>query len=127
MAQPFESGPPGDVYSWFYDYSPDLDQFVESSLIKGMYPAEYLQANREYLKANASLARKYHLVPGLHICSPRSMPDEFWSKYPFLRGARIDHPRESFRPRYTPAMAHPSVQAHYRELVRNILNQMPQL
>ena len=127
VAQPFESGPPGDVYSWFYDYSPDLDQFVESSLIKGMYPAEYLQANREYLKANASLARKYHLVPGLHICSPRSMPDEFWSKYPFLRGARVDHPRESFRPRYALAMTHPAVQAHYRELVRNILNEVPEL
>ena len=36
--RPFETGPPGDVYSWFYDYSPDLDQFVESTLLGGYYP-----------------------------------------------------------------------------------------
>jgi hypothetical protein len=123
--RPFETGPPGDVYSWFYDYSPDLDQFVDSSLLRGYYPAEYIQANLAALKANAALALKYGLVPGLHINSPRSMPEEFWRRYPFLRGARIDHPRESFRPRYTLAMAHPAVQEHYRELVRNILREVP--
>ena len=121
----WESGPPGDVYSWFYDYSPDLDQFVDSSLVRGYYPAEYLKANLAALKANAALALKYGLVPGLHINSPRSMPEEFWRSYPFLRGARVDHPRESFRPRYTLAMAHPAVQEHYRELARNILREVP--
>lgn len=125
--QPFESGPPGDVYSWFYDYSPDLDQFVSSKLIEGFYPKEYLKANVTFLKANASLALKHGLIPGLHINSPRSMPEGFWKQYPFLRGARIDHPRESFLPRYTLAMTHPVVQEHYRELVRTIMSEVPQL
>ncbi len=126
-ASPFESGPPGDVYSWFYDYSPDLDQFVDSALLRGYYPAEYLRANLAALKANAALAARYGLVPGLHVNSPRSMPEEFWKRYPFLRGARVDHPRESFRPRYALAMAHPAVKEHYRELVRNILREVPDL
>jgi len=125
--RPFESGPPGDVYSWFYDYSPDLDQFVTSKILDGFYPAEYLRKNLEFLKSGATLALKYGLVPGLHINSPRSMPEEFWKNYPFLRGARIDHPRESFRPRYTLAMAHPVVQQHYRELIQNLLKEVPQL
>jgi hypothetical protein len=125
--QPFETGPPGDVYSWFYDYSPDLDQFVTSTLIDGFYPADYLKKNLDFLKAGAALAIQNGLVPGLHINSPRSMPEEFWKKYPFLRGARVDHPRESFRPRYTLAMAHPVVQQHYRELVHNLMKEIPQL
>ncbi|MEX2117633.1 MAG: hypothetical protein WEB37_12175 [Bacteroidota bacterium] len=125
--RPFESGPPGDVYSWFYDYSPDLDQFVESTLFKGVYPAEYLRKNLEFLKQNARLARANRLVPGLHINSPRSMPESFWQQYPFLRGARIDHPRESFLPRYTLAMAHPTVQAHYSELVCNVMAEVPEI
>lgn len=125
--RPFESGPPGDVYSWFYDYSPDLDQFVSSPLIEGYYPKEYLKANLDFLKSNSALAVKHGLVPGLHINSPRSMPEEFWMKYPFLRGARVDHPRESFRPRYTLAMAHPVVQQHYRALVQNLMAEVPQL
>ena len=123
--RPFETGPPGDVYSWFYDYSPDLDQFVDSTLLRGVYPAEYLRSNLAALKARAALAERYGLIPGLHINSPRSMPEGFWLKHPYLRGARIDHPRESFRPRYTLAMAHPAVQEHYRELVRNILREVP--
>ena len=125
--RPFETGPPGDVYSWFYDYSPDLDQFVSSSLLEGFYPKEYLNKNLGFLKVNTALALKYGLVPGLHINSPRSMPEGFWGKYPFLRGARVDHPRESFRPRYTLAMAHPVAQQHYRELVRNLMQEVPQL
>ena len=126
-SSPYESGPPGDVYSWFYDYSPDLDQFVDSSLVRGCYPGAYLAENLAALKRRAALARTYGLVPGLHINSPRSMPEEFWRRYPFLRGARVDHPRESFRPRYTLAMAHPAVQEHYRELVRNVLREVPEI
>jgi hypothetical protein len=125
--RPYESGPPGDVYSWFYDYDPDLDQFVDSMLLKGYYPPEYLQSNLRFLKENASLAAKYGLTPGLHINSPRSMPEQFWDRYGFLRGARIDHPRESFRPRYTLAMAHPAVQEHYRELIRKIMAEVPEI
>ncbi|MEK6570443.1 MAG: hypothetical protein AABZ61_03675, partial [Bacteroidota bacterium] len=76
--RPFESGPPGDVYSWFYDYSPDLDQFVDSELLRGYYPSDYLEANLTFLKRNSALVTKYGLTPGLHINSPRSMPEEFW-------------------------------------------------
>lgn len=126
-ARPFESGPPGDVYHWFYDYSPDLDQFVESALLKGYYPPDYLSSNLAFLKETAGLARRYGLTPGLHINSPRSMPEEFWHRYGFLRGARVDHPRETLRPRYTLAMAHPVVQEHYRELLRKILKEVPDI
>ncbi len=127
VSRPFESGPHGDVYSWFYDYSPDLDQFVNSELLKGIYPAPYLITNLEFLKRNVVLASKHGLIPGLHINSPRSMPEAFWKEYPYLRGARVDHPRESFLPRYTLAMAHPVVQQHYRELTRKIMNEAPQI
>ncbi len=127
VPHPFETGPAGDVYGAFYDYSPDLDQFVDSSLIRGYYPAQYLAANLTALRNRAALARRYGLVPGLHINSPRSMPEEFWEKNAYLRGARIDHPRESFRPRYTLAMSHPVVQEHYRELLRHLLAEVPDL
>jgi len=127
LPRPFESGPPGDVYAWFYDYSPDLDQFVDSALLRGYYPPDYLAANLRFLKENAAVALRYGLTPGLHINSPRSMPESFWERYGFLRGARVDHPRETLRPRYTLAMAHPAVQQHYRELLQKILSEVPGL
>lgn len=127
VERPFESSPPGDVYHWFYDYSPDLDQFVDSALLRGYYPPDYLSANLKFLKDSATLARRYGLTPGLHINSPRSMPEQFWRRYGFLRGARVDHPRETLRPRYTLAMAHLAVQQHYRELIRRILAEVPEI
>ncbi len=127
VPHPFEQGPPGEPYSEFYDYTPDLDQFVTSKLLKGYYPAYYLQANLNFLKRNALLAKKYGLAPGLEICSPRTMPHDFWDKYGFLRGARVDHPRESYLPRYTLTIAHPAVQEHYRELVDNMMKAIPDL
>jgi len=125
--RPYESGPPGERYAWFYDYSPDLDQFFPGTLLSGYYPPDYLKTNLQRLLENATSARKFGLVPGLHINSPRSMPEEFWSRYGFLRGARVDHPRETFRPRYTLAMAHPAVQHHYRELIRAATRAVPDL
>jgi hypothetical protein len=127
VTRPFESGPPGDVYHWFYDYSPDLDQFVDAGLTRGYYPPDYLQANLNRLKEHVLLARRYGLTPGLHINSPRSMPEEFWRRYGFLRGARVDHPRETVLPRYSLTIAHPAVQLHYRELIRAVLREVPDL
>ena len=125
--QAAEQGVPGEDYPRFYVYSPDLDQFVETELTRGLYPPEYLQANLALLKKNAALARAYGLTPGLTVCSPRTMPDAFFLRYPYLRGARVDHPFRSYRPRYTATLSHPLVRWHYAQLMKNIMKEVPQL
>jgi hypothetical protein len=122
-----ETGPKGEVYPMFYTYCPALDQFVSSSLNKGLYPFYYLSANLAYLKANAALARKYGLVPGLLCFEPRSVPEEFFARYPMLRGARVDHPFRSFKPRYTMTITHPLVREHYAEMITKLLREVPEL
>ena len=122
-----ETGPRGEVYPMFYTYCPALDQFVHSRLNKGLYPFYYLSANLEYLKQNAALARKYGLVPGLLCFEPRSVPEEFFARYPMLRGARVDHPFRSFKPRYTMTIAHPLVREHYAEMIAALLREVPEL
>ncbi len=122
-----ETGPTGEVYPMFYTYCPALDQFVDSSLNRGLYPPYYLSANLAFLKRNAALARKYGLVPGLLCFEPRSVPEAFFARYPMLRGARVDHPFRSFKPRYTMTLAHPLVRDHYAEMVRRLLEEVPDL
>jgi hypothetical protein len=122
-----EQGVPGEIYPRFYAGSPDLDQFVATDLTRGLYPREYLEANLALLKKNAALALAYGLTPGLTICSPRTMPDEFFVKYPYLRGARVDHPFRSYRPRYTATLSHPLVRWHYAELMRSMMKEVPEL
>lgn len=124
---PYEQGPPDEIYYRFYYGSPDLDQFAETELNKGIYPPEYLQANMNFLKKNAKLALKYGITPGLYINTPRSVPESFFERYPFLRGARIDHTFRSYRPRYTMTLAHPVVRWHYAELIKKIMREVPEL
>jgi len=124
---PAEQGPPGEIYYRFYYFSPDLDQFVETPLNAGAYSPEYLEANLTLLKQNARLAVKYGLTPGLNISSPRSVPDAVLEKYPYLRGARVDHPFRSYHPRFTLTLSHPAVRWHYAELMRRLMREVPEL
>lgn len=124
---PAERSEPGEIYTRFYYFSPDLDQFVETPLNAGAYTPEYLQANLELLKRNAALAAKYGLTPGLNISTPRSVPDSIQERYPYLRGARVDHPFRSYRPRYTLTLSHPAVRWHYAELMRRVMKEIPGL
>ena len=124
---PWEQGVEGEFYPDFYTYCPALDQFVYSRLNEGLYPREYLDANLALLKQNAGLAVKFGLVPGLLCFEPRSVPEAFFQKFPTLRGARVDHPFRSFKPRYTLSTVHPAVRAHYREMLARLMKEVPEL
>jgi hypothetical protein len=129
LAGPFpaEEGVEGEFYPDFYTYCPALDQYVSSRLNEGVYPQSYLEANLDLLKKNANLALKYGLVPGLLCFEPRSVPELIFQKYPTLRGARVDHPFRSFKPRYNLSIVHPVVQQHYSELITSLLTEVPEL
>jgi hypothetical protein len=124
---PFETGPKGELLHRFYTYCPSLDQFVTSRLNQGIYDSDYLQANLNFLKTNAELAEKYGLTPGIVCFEPRSVPDELLQRYPMLRGARVDHPMRSFRPRFNLSIAHPVVREHYAEMMENLMREVPRL
>lgn len=122
-----ESGPRGETYPMFYTYCPAMDQFVYSELNKGIYPYYYLAANLTRLKDHAGLAVKYGLVPGMLCFEPRSVPEQLFERYPMLRGARVDHPFRSFKPRYNLSIVHPMVRIHYAEMMSKLMQQVPQL
>ncbi len=125
--QGLETGPPGEIYPMFYTYCPALDQFVSSSLNEGLYPRDWLEANLARLKENARLAVEQGLEPGLLCFEPRSVPEEIFTRYPMLRGARVDHPFRSFKPRYNLTVTHPLVREHYAEMIRRLLQEVPEL
>lgn len=126
-AFPYEQAAPDELLYRFYTYCAALDQFVYSKLNKGIYPFEYLRANLNKLKHSAQLAEKYGLRAGILSFEPRSVPDELLERYPMLRGARVDHPLRSFRPRYNLSTSHPVVLDHYSEMLEKILREAPNI
>lgn len=123
----YERGPHGEIYYRFYDYLPDIDQYVESKLNAGTYPAEHLQANLNRLQFLARTAARFGLVPGFYAAHPRSVPESLLQRYPWLRGARIDHTFRSYAPRYNLTVAHPAVRWHYSELMQDLLRKVPEI
>ncbi|MFQ5628636.1 MAG: hypothetical protein ACE5I1_07740 [bacterium] len=124
---PLEDAVPGEFYSQFYSYCLALDQYVYSELNKGIYPVEYLDANLNLLKKYAHIGKKYGLDPGILCFEPRSVPEKLLQRYPTLRGARVDHPLRSRRPRFNLSLAHPLVQEHYAEMATKLLQEVPEL
>ena len=122
-----EEGVEGEVYTRFYTYLPALDQFVDSFLNRGTYPKRYLAANLKRLKNDCRLAAKFGLTPAITCFEPRSVPESLLARYPELRGARVDHPFRSFKPRFNLAVSHPVVRRHYQELLRNLMREVPEL
>ncbi len=124
---PFEDMVAWEYYPQFYTYAPGFNHFVDTPLTQGVWPAHYLDANLNHMKKLAGLGRSYGLKPGVCMFEPRTMPDRFFTKYPSLRGARVDHPFRSRLPRYTMAQDHPIVQRHYREALQKIMHHVPDL
>ena len=124
---PFEDMVAWEYYPQFYTYAPGFNHFVDTPLTQGVWPALYLDANLNHLKKLADLGRRYGLKPGVCMFEPRTMPDRFFTKYPSLRGARVDHPFRSRLPRYTMAQDHPIVQRHYREALQKLMHHVPDL
>lgn len=124
---PVEDFVPFEYYPQFYSYCPGFNHFVDTELTRGIWPAMYLDANLQNLRRLADLGRKYGLKPGVCMFEPRTLPERFFTKYPSLRGARVDHPFRSRLPRYTMAQDHPIVQRHFREALQKLMHHVPDL
>ncbi len=123
----FEPGVQSEYYDEFYTYGAGLAQFVDSPLTRGLYPHEYLAANLNRVRKLAAAGRRYGLAPGMCAFEPRTLPEAFFTKYPTLRGARVDHPFRSHLPRYTLAQDHPATRAHVAAMVRALMAAVPDL
>lgn len=124
---PYEDSVPGEYYSQFYNYCPGFNHFIDTPLTRGIWPAQYLDANLERLKNLAALGRKFGLKPSVCLYEPRSLPERFFQRYPTLRGARIDHPFRSRLPRYTMAQDHPVTKHHFRLATKALMQAVPDL
>ncbi len=124
---PYEETIESEYYPQFYTYAAGFNHFVDTELTRGLWPAHYLEANLNRLKRLATLAQRYGLKPGVTMFEPRNLPEKFFTKYPTLRGARVDHPFRSRLPRYCLAQDHPVTQRHYAECMEALMAAVPEL
>jgi len=127
LMHPEQLNQPDNVYLWFANFGPPLDIYVSSRLNFGLWPEMYLERNRKTLLRFAQAARSHGIKPLLYLCEPRFVPERFFQKHPTLRGPRVDNPVCSTTPLYALCTDMPEVLEHYREMMANVMDLVPDL
>ena len=84
--------------SAWHEYATDagaMYKFFPHPKIAPFLPAEWVAANRKLLLAKAAMLREAGLDAAFSSNDTHFLPEEFFRKYPELRGPRVDHPRRS--------------------------------
>lgn len=116
-----------DMYPWWCSYMPTMDMYYETSISKGTYSDDMLRENRSVLINAARLCDLFGLSPMFTVFEPRFWPERLFKRYPETRGARVDRDTYSTMPEYAPDITHPIVIQHYRELMAQLMADVPNL
>ncbi len=118
---------PENSYLRFTTYGHTPEKFVESSYSRGIYHPSIMAENRKLLRWNAKLAKQYGFRCFVRCVEMTFMPESFFTRYPALRGPRVDNPACSHTPLFALCPLVPEVQDHYRQLIINLLNLAPEI
>src|SRR5688500_18757028 len=91
--------PPGPTGAW-HDYTstlPSLEKLFPHKDLQPFANMAHVKRNQQLLRETLPILRKHKLAAAVQFHAPWFLPDEFFEKYPHLRGPRIDHPRRSRR------------------------------
>jgi hypothetical protein len=107
-----------------------------SSLTRKIFPHPKLQPfvdmdkvakNVELLRACAAVLRKHGMSAALSDHEPFFMPEEFFAKYPHLRGPRCDHPRRASREAYSTCRDSDEGREMLEWSVRELMKEVPEV
>ena len=118
---------PENSYLRFSTFGHSLDKFVSSTWNAGIYHEPLLEKNRELLRQQAKLAKKYGFRCAIRCVEMTLMPESFFRRHPSLRGPRVDNPICSTTPMYALCAMLPEVQDHYRQMIRKMLELVPEI
>lgn len=118
---------PENSYLRFTTYGPALDQYVTSTYNVGLFHEALLAENRKVLLRNATLAREQGFRCAILCVEPTFMPESFYRRHPDMRGPRVDNPACSTTPLYALCPMVREVQDHYRQLIRKMLELVPEI
>lgn len=124
----FHEIPEGRNFWYEYaSYNPTPYKFFPDPKIAPFIPADFVKKNRELLLAKAKILREYGLGAAFWSYEPNFLPEEFFEKYPHLRGARVDHPRRGDYPAFAPCISTKETQEMFTGMVAELLKNVPEI
>ena len=124
----FHEIPVGRNYWYEYaSYNPTPYKFFPDPKIAPFIPADFVKKNRELLLAKAKILREYGVGAAFWSYEPNFLPEEFFEKYPHMRGARVDHPRRGDSPAFAPCISTKETQEMFSGMVAELLKNVPEI
>ena len=108
-------------------YNRSVEAFFPDKKLLPFIPAGYIAKNRELLLSKVGVLRELGLNATFSSNEPRYLPEEFFEKYPDLRGPRVDHPRRSVQKEFAPCFHKSETVEMYRNMVEQLYKNAPEI
>lgn len=106
---------------------PSLFKHATPPGLEGAFPAAFVKRQMAFMKAKHDLAAGLGLRAAYYGVEPCWLNDAVYRAHPEWRGTRADNPLRSTGLFFAPNTDHPDVRAAYREAVRMITKECPNL
>ena len=108
----------------YASYNPTIFRYFPHPRVAPFIPAQTVANNQRLLKDKVEILRQHGLGASFWYYGVNYLSEEFFQRYPHLRGPRVDHPRRSNREAFALCVDQKESQEIYSwamaELVRNV-------
>ena len=119
--------PGGSPWHEYTSMLSTLQKFFPHAKMRPFLDMKHVKKNRDLLRANAKVVKKYGYAAAFRTHIPFYLPEEFFAKYPHLRGARCDHPRRSRREAFALCVDHPESLEMIGQMTAELAGEIPQI
>lgn len=117
----------GNPWSEYASNFANLYKFYPDEKIAPYIPSQFVKGNRELLLAKAKILRENGMHASLFSNEPEIIPEAFFEAYPEYRGPRVDHPRRSNVPFFSPCLSVKGMQDMYAKMMADLLKNAPEI
>ncbi len=123
----FEIPAGGNPWNEYASNFANLYKFYPFEQIAPFVPEEFVRNNRQLMLAKAKILRENGMDAAFFSNEPEFMPSAFFEAYPQFRGPRVDHPRRSNVPFFSPCLSVKEMQDMYTEMMADLLKNAPEI
>ncbi len=116
---------PDDPYLFWSIHNPCVFKFCVPPELSSWIPQEYADKNMDLIKRRCEVLEKVGLKGAFFGYEPMYWDESIFRKNPEWRGPRVDQPRRTKHPYFSPCVDHPEVLAIYRRTMKTFFNQVP--
>jgi hypothetical protein len=122
-----EIPPGGNPWNEYASNNAALYKFFPDPKIAPFLPAEFVAKNRKLLLEKAKILKEHGMEAAFFANEPAFLPAAFFGAYPHLRGPRVDHPRRSTNPCFSPCLSNKEMQEIYTGMMAEMLKNAPEI